>query len=246
MPDQHFFKTIGIAHSPFQQKFGIPRQPGLCPSVTGQIELLPPYDHPDTVRGLEGFSHIWIIFIFHAIEKEKWNPLVRPPRLGGNERVGVFATRSTHRPNPIGQSVVKLENIERENNQLILHISGHDLLDGTPILDIKPYLPYVENIPQASSGFLERADFIPLQVSFTEDAKAQCRQWEKTNQQPLCDMLIEILQQDPRPAYHKKTTTTREYGIQLYDLNIRYRLTNNTVKVFEIIAAGETLFNFKN
>ncbi len=239
MPD-HLFKNIAVVHSPFRQKFGITRQPGLCPSVTGQIELLPPYDHPDTVRGLNGFSHIWILFVFHAIEKEKWNPLVRPPRLGGNERVGVFASRSTHRPNPIGQSVVKLEKIENKNHRLILHISGHDLLDGTPVLDIKPYLPYVENIPHASSGFLKRTDFIPLQVSFTEAARAQCQQWEKENQQPLCDMLIEILQQDPRPAYHKKTTADREYGMQLYDLNIRYRLTENAVDIFEILPAAET------
>lgn len=240
MSDPYLFNTIGTTHSPFRQKFGIPRQPGLCPSVTGQIELLPPYDHPDTVRGLEGFSHIWILFVFHAIEKEKWNPLVRPPRLGGNERVGVFATRSTHRPNPVGQSVVKLEKIEQKNDQLILHISGHDLLDNTPILDIKPYIPYVENIPQASSGFLKRAAFIPLQVRFTKEAKAQCRQWEKESQLPLLDMLIEILQQDPRPAYHKKTTTVREYGIQLYDLNVRYRLTDDTIMIFEILPTDET------
>ncbi|HID83092.1 MAG TPA: tRNA (N6-threonylcarbamoyladenosine(37)-N6)-methyltransferase TrmO [Chromatiales bacterium] len=239
MPD-HLFKTIAVVHSPFRQKFGIPRQPGLCPSVTGQIELRPPYNHPDTIRGLEGFSHIWIIFVFHAIEKEKWNPLVRPPRLGGNERVGVFASRSTHRPNPIGQSVVKLEKIENKNQKLILHISGHDLLNGTPVLDIKPYLPYAENIPQASSGFLKRTDFIPLQVSFTETAKAECQQWENKNQQALCDMLIEILQQDPRPAYHKKITTDREYGMQIYDLNIRYRLVADMVEIFELMPAGET------
>lgn len=236
----HLFNTIAIVHSPFRQKFGIPRQPGLCPSVTGQIELLPPFDHPDTIRGLEDFSHIWVIFVFHAIEKDKWNPLVRPPRLGGNERVGVYASRSTHRPNPIGQSVVKLDKIENKNHKLILHISGHDLLDNTPILDIKPYLPYAENIPHASSGFLKRTGFISFQVSFTEAAKAQCQQWEKDNQQPLSDMLTEILQQDPRPACHKKTTAVREYGIQLYNLNIRYKLMDSTAKIFEILPTDET------
>jgi len=245
MSDQYLFNTIGVVHSPFRQKFGIPRQPGLCPSVPGSIELLSPYDLPDTLRGIGGFSHIWVLFVFHAIEKEKWNPLVRPPRLGGNERLGVFATRSTHRPNPIGQSVVKLERIEQQNDRIILHISGHDLLDETPVLDIKPYIPYAENIQDADSGFLTRTEFTLLQTIFTKEAALQCQRWEKENQQPLSDMLTEILQQDPRPAYHKKSNPQREYGIQLYDLNIRYKLNGSTVEIVEILPIDETEFNLK-
>lgn len=245
MSDQYLFNTIGVVHSPFRQKFGIPRQPGLCPSVPGSIELLSPYDLPDTLRGIGCFSHIWVLFVFHAIEKEKWNPLVRPPRLGGNERLGVFATRSTHRPNPIGQSVVKLERIEEKNNRLVLRISGHDFLDETPVLDIKPYIPYAENIQDANNGFLKRTEFIPLQVVFTTDAASQCKQWEIENQEPLTDMLTEILRQDPRPAYHKKSTAPRKYGLQLYNLNIRYRLTDNTAKIIEVLPIDETEFNLK-
>ncbi len=240
MTDRYCFKKIGVVHSPFRQKFGIPRQPGLCPSVPGTIALVPPYNHPDIVRGLEGFSHIWVLFVFHAIEKEKWQPLVRPPRLGGNERMGVFATRSTHRPNPIGQSVVRLEKVDLTDNHPILHISGHDLLDGTPVLDIKPYLPYAEQLKDTRSGFLERTGFSPLQVRFTASAETGCRQWEKENRQPLCAMLKEILQQDPRPAYHRKTDAPREYGLQLYNLNIRYRMYSDTVEIFSLSEISDT------
>jgi len=239
MHDRFEFNRIGIVHSPFRQKFGIPRQPGLCPAVAGKIELLAPYDHHDTVRGLEGFSHIWVLFVFHAITPRKWTPLVRPPRLGGNERIGVYATRSTHRPNPIGQSVVRLEHIEFSSGHPVLHISGHDLLDQTPVLDIKPYVPYADALTDVRDGFISRTTFTPLRVEFSETADTECDQWEQSHP-ALRQMLIEILQQDPRPAYHKQDPGTRDYGIQLYELNIRYRLLDETIIVLEILPLKDT------
>lgn len=235
--DRYEFQPIGSVQSPFRQKFGIPRQPGLCPSIPGIIKLYPPFNNRDTVRELDGFSHIWILFVFNGIAEGKWTPLVRPPRLGGNERVGVFASRSTHRPNPIGQSVVRLERIESTTDLLSLHISGHDLLDGTPVLDIKPYLPYSDSIADASGGFIHRTGFSLHQVSFSKSASIECAQWEIT-WPGLRRMLIEILQQDPRPAYHKQATEQREYGFQLYDLNIRYSLDQNKAIIQQIRQAS--------
>ena len=239
MTDRFQFNRIGIAHTPFRQKFAIPRQPGLCPSVPGRIELLPPYDHKDMVRGLEGFSHIWVLFVFHGIEENKWAPLVRPPRLGGHGRIGVFATRSTHRPNPVGQSVVKLRRIEFLNSHPILHIRGHDLLDGTPVLDIKPYIPYADAIADAQDGFITRTTFQHHEVMFDQKADEQCKIWQQTYP-ALRQMLIEILQQDPRPAYHKQSDKARDYGIQLYELNIRYHLNADVVEIQEIRLLEDT------
>ena len=151
------FAPIGVIHSCFKEKFGIPRQPGLVPAARAVLELLPPYNRAEAVRGLEGFSHIWVSFVFHACLDAPWKPTVRPPRLGGNRRLGVFATRSTHRPNPIGLSAVELERIETGPGRVLLHLKGADLMDGTPVLDIKPYLPYSDVIPGATGGFAAEA-----------------------------------------------------------------------------------------
>ena len=160
------FEPVGVIHSCFKEKFGIPRQPGLAPDARAVLELLPPYNRAEAVRGLEGFSHVWLSFIFHACLGEPWKPTVRPPRLGGNRRLGVFATRSTHRPNPIGLSAVELEKIEAAPGRVLLHLKGVDLLDGTPVLDIKPYLPYSDNIPGALGGFAPEMPAAPFEVSF--------------------------------------------------------------------------------
>jgi len=226
----YHFEIIGIVHSPYREKFGIPRQPGLV-DVASTLELLPPYNRPEAVKGLEGFSHIWITFVFHAVKQAQWRPTVRPPRLGGNERVGVFATRSTHRPNPLGLSVVKLLGIEVDDGKVVLRLQGADLLDNTPVLDIKPYIPYVDSVPEASAGFAVEAPSARLTVHFSPAAKEACRRHQQ-RYPGLEGLLSEILAQDPRPAYQAEQL--REYGFSLYDLNIRFRAEGSQVEVLTI------------
>lgn len=222
------FKPIGIVHSPYREKFGIPRQPGLV-DVTSTLELLPPYNRPEAVKGLDDFSHIWVSFIFHAVEQAKWRPTVRPPRLGGNSRVGVFASRSTHRPNPLGLSVVALEGVEIGDHGVCLQLGGADLLDGTPVVDIKPYIPYVDSIPDARAGFAPTAP-PHLEVCFGPEAGQACRGLEE--HYPGLEMLIrQVLAQDPRPAYQAGRDEVREYGVALYDLNVRFRIVQGCVEV---------------
>ena len=144
--------AVGVIESPYKQKFAIPRQPGLIPEATGYLVLEPDYSDEAIVRGIESFSHLWLVFVFHETAGKGWSPMVRPPRLGGNARKGVFATRATFRPNPVGLSVVKLEGVERKNGKLMLKLSGIDLLHGTPVIDIKPYLPYSDALPEAAAA----------------------------------------------------------------------------------------------
>ena len=153
METRFCFHPIGVVYSCFSEKFGIPRQPGLVPAARATLEILPPYDRDEAFRGLDDFSHLWIVFVFHGIDAEKWQPTVRPPRLGGNTRVGVFASRSGFRPNPIAISSVVLESIRRDHGKMVLELSGIDILDQTPVLDIKPYLPYADSIPDANGGY---------------------------------------------------------------------------------------------
>lgn len=216
----YHFETIGIVHSPYAEKFGIPRQPGLVPAAEATLELLPPYNRPEAVKGLEGFSHIWLSFIFHGVKREQWRPTVRPPRLGGNERLGVFATRSTHRPNPLGLSVVRLVNIDTADGRVVLHLQGADLMDGTPVVDIKPYIPYVDSVPDATAGFAPSPPSPGITVGFSAEAKAMCQELERTYP-GLSRLIEEVLAQDPRPAYQAEQE--REYGFMLYDLNVRFR-----------------------
>lgn len=147
------FEPIATIHSPFKEKFGTPRQPGLIPAARGIFELVPPYNTPETVRALETFSHLWLLFVFDRCSDAKWHPTVRPPRLGGNARVGVFASRSNFRPNPIGQSVVQLDSVDCAEDGVKLHVSNFDLLDQTPILDIKPYVRYADSLPDAQCSY---------------------------------------------------------------------------------------------
>ena len=226
------FNAIGIVHSPYREKFGIPRQPGLV-DAEASIELLPPYNRTEAVKGLEAFSHIWVSFVFHGVKREQWRPTVRPPRLGGNERVGVFATRSTHRPNPLGLSVVELTGIEATEGRVVLRVKGADMLDGTPVLDIKPYIPYVDSIPGAESGFAPEAPSSQLEVSFNAEASAACRRMQDRYPK-LETLIVDILAQDPRPAYQAERNDGREYGFSLYDLNIRFRVERSEVEVLQI------------
>ena len=234
----HFtFSPIGIVHSPFKEKFGVPRQPGLAPAARATLELLPPYDRDEMLEGLSGFSHVWLLFVFHATAGQGWNPTVRPPRLGGNVRVGVFASRSTFRPNPIGLSVVELVGCGRENGKLVLHLRGADLIDGTPILDIKPYVPYVDSIPQASGGFAAGAPDTRLAVKFTGAAQTQIAA-RAPHYPQLRELITQVLGADPRPAYRDDEPAGRIYGMRLLDFDLRWRVEEGVAVVVELSAAS--------
>ncbi|MBA6233581.1 MULTISPECIES: tRNA (N6-threonylcarbamoyladenosine(37)-N6)-methyltransferase TrmO [unclassified Colwellia] len=216
------FNYIGRVNSPYKEKFAIPRQPGLVSAAKGSISLIDNANNEELVRGIEQFSHLWVLFIFHATAQQGWKPLVRPPRLGGNKKLGVLATRSTFRPNPIGMSVVKLENIEQKNKQLIINIAGLDFLDQTPVIDIKPYIPYSDSISGAQAGFAQQQPFQALSIKFSKQAQEEARKY----QQVYADLSLfieQVLAQDPRPAYKKQQEDTKIYGMILYDLNILWQ-----------------------
>lgn len=212
-------QPIGLVHSCFKEKFAIPRQPALAPAAKGEIELLPPYDDPMALEGLEEVSHLWLSFIFHkALPKDGEVRLrVRPPRLGGNKKIGVFATRATHRPNPIGLSVVKLDGIKNGR----LQISGLDLLDGTPIIDIKPYVPYADALPSAINGVASDSPELS-QVEFNTEALLAAEIHEKRLDQPVKELIEQMLAQDPKPAY-QKPGSERIYGVKIWDLEVKWR-----------------------
>ncbi|WP_281648690.1 tRNA (N6-threonylcarbamoyladenosine(37)-N6)-methyltransferase TrmO [Parendozoicomonas sp. Alg238-R29] len=225
---------VGIIRSCYREKFGIPRQPGLAASARARLVLTGKSNCPEAVAGLEAFSHLWIQFLFHQTQNDGWRPTVRPPRLGGTKRVGVFATRSTHRPNPLGLSLVKLEGIHQKNAQVWLELSGIDLLDQTPVVDIKPYLPWADSVDSAEAGFAPtEPDDHP--VWFTDQALELCHHYEEKNGQPLQQLIVEVLSQDPRPAYLKKRLR-EDYGILLWEYNIRWRVTETGFEVFAIEA----------
>ncbi|MCO4799498.1 MAG: tRNA (N6-threonylcarbamoyladenosine(37)-N6)-methyltransferase TrmO [Colwelliaceae bacterium] len=230
---------IGNVCSPYKEKFAIPRQPGLVPSAKGKVKLVDEANNIELVRGLEQFSHIWLLFVFHETMEQGWKPLVRPPRLGGNKKLGVLATRSTFRPNPIGMSVVKLDEIECSNKQVELHISGLDLLDQTPIVDIKPYIPYSDAIPNAQASFAQEQPKKVLTVAFSTPAKIVLQQAIKAYPD-LENLIAQILAQDPRPAYKQSLSNNlvideKIYGIRLYQFNIKWRLISaSQIEVFEI------------
>jgi tRNA-Thr(GGU) m(6)t(6)A37 methyltransferase TsaA len=232
MEEKITFHVIGVIHSCYREKFGIPRQPGLVTTQTATLELLPPYNRPQAVKGLEGFSHIWVSFIFHGVPAGKWSPMVRPPRLGGNERVGVFASRSTHRPNPLGLSVVELAGIESSDNGVTLQLVGADLLDGTPVVDIKPYIPYVDSIAEARGGFADGAPKSRLSVTFSEQAEQRLLLEEKTLPQ-LRSVISESLAYDPRPAY--KQNSDSRGGVHLFNFDVRFEIEGECLRVTEIV-----------
>ncbi|PCI62829.1 MAG: tRNA (N6-threonylcarbamoyladenosine(37)-N6)-methyltransferase TrmO [Gammaproteobacteria bacterium] len=221
------FSPIGIIQSPYQEKFAIPRQPGLVSAAKGQILLQNEANNSELLRGIEQFSHLWLIFVFHGTLAQGWKPLVRPPRLGGNEKMGVLATRSTFRPNPIGISVVTLDSVETyleaKKQQAILHISGLDLLNGTPILDIKPYIPYSDSLADAQAGFAQQAPQASLVVKFSTIAMKQLNELQQ-HYFDLKLLINQVLAQDPRPAYKQGKVDNKIYGMALYDLNIQWQM----------------------
>ena len=229
----HFsFPAIGVIHSCFKEKFGIPRQPGLAPLARAQLELLPPYDDPAALEGLAQSSHIWLQFVFHANSRDSWKPKVKPPRLGGNKSLGVFATRSPVRPSPIGLSVVRLEAIRQEQGKIWLDLSGIDLLDGTPVLDIKPYIPYVDRVEEATNSFAAQPPIL-LPVIISAPLMNTCADYQARTGTDLAGLIRQVLQQDPRPQY-QQPQAERLYGMNLLDLNIRWRyeLTNDGLSIY--------------
>ena len=230
-----WLSPIGMIQSPFKEKFGIPRQPGLTPEAKATLNLLPPYDQPEAVRGLDAFSHIWLTFIFHANLNQQWKPTVRPPRLGGNQRIGVFATRSPVRPNPIGLSAVRLESISYEAGGVQLHLAGIDLLNGTPVIDIKPYLPYTDHIDAATSGFAPEAPAPTLTIEFSAEALAQCEALEATHYPNLRQLLVQLLEIDPRPAYYGENAQKTQFGFRLYDFDVKWEVQGDKVIVTEFV-----------
>jgi len=220
-------EVIGLIESPFKEKFGIPRQPGLV-AAEGVLRMLTPYDRPEMFEGLEDFSHIWLTFVFHANVAQGWQPRVRPPRLGGNARVGVFASRAPFRPNHLGLSVVELLGVD-ERDGLRLRLRGLDLLDGTPVLDIKPYVPYTDAIADARAGFAPEAPPARLPVRFAE-ATARLL----AERPGLRELIANTLALDPRPAYHADDPA-RVYGMRLADLDVRWRVLAGAVEVIELL-----------
>ena len=232
----HFsFAQIGVIQSPWKEKFAVPRQPGLIEDGGGELHLLPPYNQAEAVRGLEAFSHLWLLFVFHQTMEGGWRPTVRPPRLGGNARMGVFATRSTFRPNPIGMSLVELKAIRCQKSQVILELGSLDLVDGTPIVDIKPYLPFAEAVHDARAGFAQHAPLAEMPVRFSEQAQQQLARHQQRYPQ-LARFISQVLAQDPRPAYRKGEEPDREYAVWLLDFNVRWRVTAEGTEVLALDA----------
>ncbi len=221
-------EPVGIIHSCFKEKFGIPRQAGLVKSATATLELFPPYNVEEALRGIKEFSHLWIVFAFHESVCEKFQPTVRPPRLGGNTRVGVFATRSPFRPNPIGLSVVELKGVSGTT----LELATGDFLDGTPVLDIKPYIPYADSIHEATGGFAPDAPEAANTVELSPNAKIVFQTLEKDQQQLIKDMLS----YNPRPAY-QADDPDRLFGTRVFDLEVKWKQFNGVVTLTSITPA---------
>ncbi len=227
MNENWTLKVIARIHSDFTSKFGIPRQSGLVKSQRSMIVFEPAYRDANALRGLDGYSHIWLLWGFSEVEQAHWSPMVKPPRLGGNKRMGVFATRSPFRPNPIGLSSVRLDGIEtRPKLGTVLLVSGADLMHGSPIYDIKPYLAFTDSHPEALSGFAGDGSDDLLQVVFDEA-------WLALIPVEKREALIDALRQDPRPAYHDDPEAA--YGFEYAGFDIRFRVQNQLLRVFEVV-----------
>lgn len=221
----HVLEPVAIAHTPYPVKFGVPRQPGLVDALEATVELVDPYRDPDALRGLEGFDRIWLIWGFSHNQRAGWAPTVRPPRLGGTERMGVFATRSSFRPNGLGLSCVRLADVEV--SAMRLRVVGIDVVDGTPIYDIKPYLPFCDSHPQAATGWVEERTWNELRVEIpvVELAKVPSA---------LQRGLYQLLEQDPRPAYTRGVQDGREFWVPLADLVVWFVVRDDLLTVTRI------------
>jgi tRNA (adenine37-N6)-methyltransferase len=229
------FEPIGVVRSCFTDKFGIPRQPRLVTAARGRLELFAPYDREEAFAGLDGFSHLWLVFVFHDCVGAGWNPTVRPPRLGGRRKVGVFASRAPYRPNPIGISAVELAGIERSRGRLALALRGLDLLDGTPVLDVKPYVPYADAIPGASGGFAPAAPGGAFAVAFSQEADQAVALADPDGALELRLLITQVLEQDPRPGYMDRYPERRAFGMRLYDFEVRWELRDGGALVTSVV-----------
>ncbi|MEZ6196880.1 MAG: tRNA (N6-threonylcarbamoyladenosine(37)-N6)-methyltransferase TrmO [Planctomycetota bacterium] len=228
-------EIVGRIRSPFREKFGVPRQPGLVPSARGELIVEPPFARPEAWRGIDGFSHVWLLFLFHLDADRRGDRLTaRPPRLGGEERLGVFATRTGFRPNGIGLSVVELRGLEIETGSVTLRLGGLDLVDGTPVIDVKPYLPWADAVPDARGGFAPAPPEASLEVRFSPEASAALAG------RPEREALIrELLALDPRSAWHRGEAPSR-YGARLEDFDLRWEVRDGVAEVVAIVPLEET------
>ncbi len=239
--DEITFKVVARIRSDFHDKFGIPRQSGLLKNLRSTIVFEPEYRNVDALRGLEGFSHLWLLWIFSENVRDSWKPTVRPPRLGGNTRLGVFATRSSFRPNPLAMSCVKIERIDLDGEGApTITVSGADLMDGTPIVDIKPYLPYTDSVPDALGGFAEAVRFKKLEVVFSSEAQAALDGTDLAFDVAHIEFpaekkaaLVELLSEDPRPAYQR--SADRIYGIRFAGFEIKFQVQGDHLTVVSIL-----------
>lgn len=240
-PSEYNFKVIARIRSDFHDKFGIPRQSGLLKGLKSRIVFEPEFRIADALRGLDGFSHLWLLWIFSENVRpdesgeNRWSPTVRPPRLGGNKRLGVFATRSSFRPNPLAMSCVKIEDIlldTPEGPQIV--VSGADLMDGTPLVDVKPYLPYADSVPDAAGGFAEAVRFNSLQVDFPDVLKTAFRRGfsDASVADEKLNALQGLLSEDPRPAYQRNPD--RVYGFKFAGFDVKFRVQDQTLSVLEL------------
>ena len=218
-------KIIARIRNPYDGKFGVPRQSGLVEQVVSTIVFEPEYRVPEALRGIEEFSHLWLIWAFDRAEREDWSPTVRPPRLGGNQRVGVFATRSPYRPNAIGLSCVKLLAVEKEKEGVVLKVAGADLMNGTPIYDIKPYLPYADCRPEATGGFTDRTEKRTVKVEIPGSAANELSAEE-------LEALKAVLQEDPRPAY--QDDPERIYAFEFGGRHVEFMVESGLLKVIKL------------
>ena len=221
-------KVIARIYTEFDEKFGIPRQSGLVEETVGKIVFEPEYRNPEALRGLEGYSHLWLLWQFSEAVRDTWSPTVHPPRLGGNKHMGVFATRSPFRPNPIGLSSVRLLAVENDPKLgLILRIAGADLMDGTPIYDIKPYIRYADARPEAVCGYVDTLHERRLRVVFPSELS------DRIEDKTVIPSLVEVLGLDPRPSYHNDPE--REYGMSFAGYNVRFTVSDDTLTVVAIM-----------
>ncbi len=219
-------KCIAHIHTDFPEKFGVPRQSGVVPELTGTVVFEPEYQNPDALRGLDGYDYIWLIWGFEGTDRGSTKPTVRPPRLGGNTRMGVFATRSPFRPNPIGLSSVKLEGVERTAQGTVLRVSGIDMRDGTPVYDIKPYVPYADSHPDARGGFAGEVEYEELAVIFPEELLKRVDPDKR-------GALRAVLAQDPRPHY--QDDPERIYGMAFGNCEVRFCVEGKTLRVTDVV-----------
>lgn len=227
----HSVEPIGFIESPYKEKFAVPRQPRLVPAATARVKLVGAANNLEAVRGIEQFSHIWLLFLFDQNLDAGWKPTVRPPRLGGNERIGVLASRSTFRPNGIGMSAVAIKGVTKQGDQIYLDLGNVDLVDGTPIVDIKPYIPYSDSIADASGGYAEHA---PESIDVIFSAAAQNTLTKRDEGAMESEVIKQVLGQDPRPAYKKNKIDNKEYAVNLFDMNVKFIVESNFITVTTI------------